>query len=159
MSGSLRVTEQKAVPREGVDAMGPSPSPSLGASGAGLGAATWLCPSPNSPGLSSSPVLPPHQRMITPFSPAPPHVGCRLSITIATKLPLPVGLGLSGRWEGRASVSCVCIYERSCGCACRVWVQACVCTHGGGVVCGLLCGSELLWVCPCAQGPRECGPV
>eukprot|EP00070_Physeter_catodon_P047333 XP_028354227.1 proto-oncogene tyrosine-protein kinase Src isoform X12 [Physeter catodon] len=37
---------------------------------------------------------------------APPHVGCRLSITIATKLPLPVGLGLSGRRESRASVSC-----------------------------------------------------
>ncbi|OWK03089.1 SRC [Cervus elaphus hippelaphus] len=46
------------------------------------------------------------------------------SITMVTKLLLPVGLGLSGRWE-RAFMSCVCIYERSYGCACHVWVQAC----------------------------------
>lgn len=33
---------------------------------------------------------------------------------------LPVGLGLSGRWESRASMSCMCVDEWPCGRAPRV---------------------------------------
>ena len=71
LSGGLRVKEPKAVPREGADSMAPSSSPSPGASGARLGTGTWFCPSPNSPGLCSSPVLPLCQRMITSFLSSP----------------------------------------------------------------------------------------
>ena len=49
--------------------------PSPGALGAGLGTGTWLCPSPNSPGLCFSPVLPLCQRTITPFLSSPSASG------------------------------------------------------------------------------------
>lgn len=70
------------------------------------------------------------------FPSAPLQVGCRWPHHHGNKAgPLPVGPGLSGRWESRSSMSRMYIYERSCGRARYVWVWACVCTWGWNRLC------------------------
>ena len=148
----LRVKEPKAVPKEGADAMAPFlPLPQ------GPWGLDWVL----GPGFALLPIVlasvsllsfPSARERSPPFSLAPLQVGCRLHHH-GDEAPAPVGLGLSGRWESRVSMSRVCIYEQSCGSR-----RVCVCTWGG-VVCVMLCGSELLWVCPCAWGPGEREPV
>lgn len=74
--------------------------------------------------------------------------------------PLPVGLGLSGRWESRSSMSHMCIYERSCGRAHYVctlcvrpgtWGWNCLCCCVG-VNCGGFVFTPWAWgVCACVS--------
>ena len=76
---------------------------------AGLGAGTWLCPSPNSPGLSSSPVPSPHQRMITPFLSSPSSRGLQTLHHHSYEAPASCGPG--AQWEmGKQSIRVMCVH-------------------------------------------------
>lgn len=97
--------------------------------------------------------LPPAREPTSPtVSPAPLQVGCRHLITMATKLGCFLwAWGSVG--NGKADHlchTCVLMSSRVAGhaiCGSR-HVYAC----GGGIVCVLQRGSELLWVCLCAWG-------
>lgn len=141
--------------------MGLSSPPSSGASGAGLGPETWLCPFPNSPSPCSL-SLPPARECVcitrtTAFAPAPLQVGCRHPITMATKLGHFLwAWGSAG--DGKADHAChACAFMSGHVAVHAMCGSGPVCTCGGGPACVLLRGSEL-WVCPHAWGPGKYVP-